>query len=165
MRRMLVLSLSLLAVWLLPGAAGAGDDGVYAPPKGSPLRAHLLDTARPAFERDVGAPVEFVVRTLNVWGGWAFGNVKLQRPGGVPINWRRTKFAADLAQGMLETESHFFLLRETEAGWQLVEHVIGPTDVAWDWWREQHNLPYALFGVSAEELGAPAPRTRPRPGG
>lgn len=142
-----------------------GADIIHTPPKGSPLRALLLDTARPAFEREVGAPVEFVVRTLNVMDGWAFGNVKLQRPGGVPIDWRRTKFADDLAHGMLEAESNFFLLQDTGRGWRLVEYVIGPTDVAWDWWRQQHDLPYELFGHTAEDFGAPPPSTRPRSGG
>ena len=22
---------------------------------------------------------------------------------------------------------------------------VGPTDVAWDWWRQQHSLPQELF--------------------
>lgn len=166
MRFLLSFSLCILAAaCLAPGAASAGDDAVHAPPKGSALRVRLLDAARPAFERDVGAPVEFVVKTLNVWGGWAFGDVKLQRPGGVPIDWRQTKFADDLAQGMLETESNFFLLQDAGKGWTLIDYAIGPTDVAWDWWRQQHNLPYELFGARAEDFGAPAPQSRPRPGG
>jgi hypothetical protein len=150
MRVVLYLALAILLPALAAVPAAAGE--IYAPPKGSPLRARLLDAAS-----EVGAPVEFVVRTLNVMDGWAFGNVKLQRPGGVPIDWRRTKFADDLAHGMLETESNFFLLQQTQDDWTLVEVAIGPTDVAWDWWREQRKLPYELFGVTAEDLGAASP--------
>jgi hypothetical protein len=164
MRLVLSLSLVLLtASWLAAGPAAA-QGTIVAPPKGSPLRATLLDAARPTFEQEVGAPVEFVVHTLNVMDGWAFGSVKLQRPGGVPIDWRRTKFADDVAQGVFEADISFFLLRNPGDGWRLAEYAIGPTDVAWDWWRQQHNLPYELFGYTAEDLGAAAPTTKPRAG-
>lgn len=155
--------LSLLLCVLAPVAAAAGEE-LYTPPKGSALRASLLDAARPAFEQEVGAPVEFVVKTLNVMGGWAYGDVKLQRPGGVPIDWRKTKFAEDFAQGMLETESNLFLLQDAGDGWKLVEYVIGPTDVAWDWWRQERNLPAELFGASPDDFPPPAPSARPRSG-
>jgi len=54
MRLALSLSLALLMSFLTIAPAAAGD--VHAPPKGSPLRASLLDAARPAFEQEVGAP-------------------------------------------------------------------------------------------------------------
>lgn len=44
-------------------------------------------------------PIEFSVKRLNVAGDWAFGEVRLQRPGGKQINWRKTKYAADISQG------------------------------------------------------------------
>jgi hypothetical protein len=154
-------SLCLLICWLLAGPAAAGE--IYAPPKGSPLRATLLDAARPAFEAQVRAPVEFVVQTLNVMDGWAFGSVKPQRPGGVPIDWSRTKFAEDVAQGMFETDISFFLLRDDGSGWKLVEYALGPTDVAWDWWRQQNKLPYELFGHTPEDFGV-TPSPRPQQG-
>lgn len=165
MRCLLILSLGVLAAALAPRAAEAGDLAMHTPAKGSPLRARLLDTARPAFEQQVGAPVEFVVKTLNVMAGWAYGDVLLQRPGGVPIDWRRTRFAEDFAQGMLETGSNMFLLRDSGNGWTLVDYAVGPTDVAWDWWRQQNDLPYELFGADAEDFGVPPPQARPRPGG
>lgn len=156
-------SLGLLALVLAIMQAAARDAAVRVPPKGSPLRALLLDTARPAFEKEVGPPVEFVVKTLNVWEEWAFGDVRLQRPGGKPIDWRRTKFAEDIAQGVFETGSNFFLLQRTGDGWMLAELAIGPTDVAWDWWRQQRKLPYELFGVRAEDFDG-SQSARPRSG-
>jgi hypothetical protein len=165
MRILICLSLCLFCV--LGGARlapVAAQDVVMEPPKGSPLRKQLLDTARPAFEREIGGPIEFVITTLNVWGPWAYGDVKLQRPGGAPIDWRRTKFAEDYAQGMLETEHNLFLLWQGGAGWALMDFVIGPTDVAWDWWRQQHKLPAELFGASSADfppVGTP-PTNAPR---
>lgn len=155
-----LISYTLIAC-LAAGALHAAD--IESPPKGSPLRASLLDAARPTFEQEVGAPVEFVVNTLNVMDGWAYGDVKLQRPGGVPIDWSRTKFAEDVAQGMIETGHNLFLLQQGEGGWALVEYAVGPTDVAWDWWRQQRKLPAELFGASPEDFPAP-PSPRPQPG-
>jgi hypothetical protein len=163
MRLALSLSLAILMPVLTAALAVAGD--VHAPPKGSPLRANLLDAARPTFEQEVGAPVEFVVNTLNAMPGWAYGDVKLQRPGGVPIDWSRTKFADDYNQGMLETGHNMFLLQQVGDGWTVVDCVVGPTDVAWDWWRQQRNLPYELFGASPEDFGDAPPSARPRSGG
>lgn len=164
MRFLLSLILCLLSTALMTPDPVAAQAGIASPPKGSPLRAGLLDTVRPAFEREIGAPVEFVVHTLNVMDGWAFGSVRPQRPGGIAIDWRKTKFAEDVAQGMFETDISFFLLRNDGNGWQLAEIAIGPTDVAWDWWRQQHNLPYELFGHTAEDFGEPPASTRPSSG-
>jgi len=143
--------------------APAGD--IVHPEKGSPLRAAVLDAARPIFESETGGSVEFVINTLNVMDDWAYGDVKLQRPGGAPIDWSLTKFADDNAQGMLETEHNLFLLKRTQGGWSLAEYAVGPTDVAWDWWRQQRNLPAELFGGEPQGDPPPGDNARPRPGG
>ncbi|WP_072397063.1 hypothetical protein [Hyphomicrobium sp. CS1GBMeth3] len=146
MRFVLSLLLLLVAAPLGPSALSAGTPAIESPAKGTDLRKQLLDAARAVFERELGAPVEFVVTTLNVIDGW--GNVKPQRPGGAPIDWRRTKFADAFKDGIFEAEISLFLLQKTTDGWQLVEYAIGPTDVAWLPWREQRTLPYELFGAS-----------------
>lgn len=144
MRIALILALAFLQLGLAPGEpVSAGD--VVQPPKGSPLRTSILDAVRPTFAGQVGGPVEFVVTTLNVWGQWAYGDVKLQRPGGGAIDWSRTKFAEDYAQGMFDPAHNLFLLKQAGEGWGLVEYAIGPTDVAWDYWRQQYNIPIEVF--------------------
>jgi hypothetical protein len=115
------------------------------PQRGSALRAELLDTVRPRFEQETGGPVEFVVRHLNVIGEWAYGEVEAQRPGGKDIDWSRTGYAEDFAAGMFDPAASDFLLRQGPSGWTIVEFAIGPTDVVWDSWRLDHNLPLALF--------------------
>lgn len=121
----------------------AGD--VYLVERGDPLRARLLNTARPVMRQQVGGNIEFVVRRLAVMDGWAFGHVKMQRPGGGRINWRRTQFAEALAEGMFEPGSTFFLLRRSNRGWVVHDFAIGPTDVTWDGWRQEYDLPIHLF--------------------
>jgi hypothetical protein len=118
---------------------------VIQPPPGSALRAHLLDVARPTFQGETGGPIEFVVRQLNVMNDWAFGDVVLQRPGGGRIDWRSTKFAETYKAGSFDPGSSYFLLHNVDGTWALVEYAVGPTDVAWDWWRKHHKLPEALF--------------------
>lgn len=136
----------LLAIVLWACCAPAQAQDITQPPRGSPLRAELMDAARPTFEREIGGPIEFVVQRLNVWGEWAYGQVAPQRPGGRAIDWRRTKYAADFESGAFQTSISLFLLRRSETGrWMMVEYAIGPTDVAWDDWRQQLNLPRALF--------------------
>jgi hypothetical protein len=126
--------------------AHAHAQDIVPVPRGSPLRAELLNAARPTFQREIGGDIEFVVRRLNTFGEWAYGEVTPQRSGGQPIDWRRTKFAEDDKAGAFEASISLFLLRRSDRGtWLLVEYAIGPTDIAWDSWREQLKLPRELF--------------------
>lgn len=115
------------------------------PRRGSALRATLLNAARPVFEEESGGAIEFVVGRLNVYGDWAFGEVRLQRPGGVPIDWRRTRYAEGYRAGMFDPAGSFFLLHRSGGSWNLMEHATGPTDVTWDGWRRDYGLPLAMF--------------------
>lgn len=133
----------LIAIMIWASAAFASD--VVQPPRGDPLRTTLLDTVRPVFEMETGGSIEFVVKRLAVQGDWSFGHVVLQRPGGKPINWNKTKFAADLREGFFDPASSFFLLQKSEKGWRVYDHAIGPTDVAWDGWRQELGLSMDLF--------------------
>lgn len=163
MRLAIVVSICLLALAPGLGLAPAFAGDIHQPPKGSELRTSILDAARPTFATEIGGPIEFVVTKLNVMDQWAYGDVKLQRPGGAPIDWSATKFAEDYAQGMFDPEHNLFLLAEGGDGWSLVEYAIGPTDVAWDWWRQQHKLPAELFGASSADF-PPVASPRPRSG-
>lgn len=138
---------SLLAalVLLFVAHTGVRAQAVTHPAPGTELRKELLDAVRPVFEGETWGPVEFVVRQLNVWDDWAFGDVQLQRPGGKPIDWSRTKYAEDVRHGMFEPAGSFFLLRRMGSQWAIVRFVAGPTDVAWDGWRQDLQLPSELF--------------------
>lgn len=118
---------------------------IMQPMRGSTLRAELLDAARPIFEDESGGPVEFVVKRLNVLGDWAFGEVRLQRPGGEPIAWENTRYAEAYEAGMFDPASSFFLLQRIDIDWVVQEFATGPTDVTWDGWRQAYSLPLALF--------------------
>ena len=53
--------------------------------------------------------------------------------------------ALPYADGAFEPQHTLFLLHDTGQGWSLAEFAVGPTDIAWDWWRQQHGLPQTLF--------------------
>ena len=74
----------LLALCLGLGLPAHGDP--VEPPRGSALRAELLDTIRRDVEPRFGGPVEFVVGTLLVQDRRAIANLTAQRPGGAPID-------------------------------------------------------------------------------
>lgn len=110
----------------------ASAEPVDVPP-GSALRGELLDTLRPLVEYDLGAPVEFVVTSLQVDGDRAFARLAAQRPMGMPIDMETTPMV--LRDGLpLDTidgpriEAFF---HQSPARWEVVEFVIGATDVWW----------------------------------
>jgi hypothetical protein len=125
-------------------AAAAPAAAQMTPPRGSPLRAALMDTLRPTVMAEIGGPIEFVVTDLRVMQQWAYAYVRPQRPGGSPIDWNRTKYRQDMALGTM-SDGVMALLYHNGARWQIVEYVIGPSDVAWDGWRQERRLPRRLF--------------------
>jgi hypothetical protein len=137
MRRALLLALVFCA-------AAASAVAQVTPPRGSPLRAQLMDTLRPTVMAEIGGPIDFVVTDLRVMGSWAYAYVRPQRPDGTPIDWNRTKYRQDMAQGTM-SDGVMALLRHDGAHWQIVEYVIGPSDVTWDGWRQERGLPRQLF--------------------
>jgi hypothetical protein len=134
---------TLLATLAAVAAAGAAH-AQTTPPRGSPLRAQLLDAIRPEHEKEIGGKIEFQVLAMRVMEPWAYLHVRPTRPGGKAIDWTRTKFAEDMKEGMMSHES-MALLKQDGARWTVAEIAIGPSDVAWDGWRQERNLPKKLF--------------------
>jgi hypothetical protein len=134
-----------LAVAFLSLAVGSAEAQIVAAERGSTLRGEILDAIRPTFAAETNGAVEFVVRRINVLGDWAYGEVALQRPGGGAIDWGKTKYAEDSVQGMFDPAQSIFLLHRAANGWEVSEFATGPTDIAWDSWRTDHQLPRELF--------------------
>lgn len=123
-----------MALIIAAGAAQAG--GWDSPPRGSALRADLMDALRPQVERSLGAPVEFVVRDLRVKGGRAFAMLMAQRPGGGEIDLARTPM---VAQGEFDPElagegAHIevFWIKSGRV-WVAEEWAVGTTDLWYAW--------------------------------
>jgi hypothetical protein len=135
---------TLLAAGLATIAVSPAIADSFTPPPGSVERRALLDAIRPSMEAKIGPPVVFVVHVIQVWGDWAYVQAVPQRPGGVPIDWSRTKFKDDFAKDFM-TDIVMCLLRRNGAQWTVTEFVLGPTDVFWESWIGKYRLPRTLF--------------------
>lgn len=126
----------------LPSSPAARDIAA-----GDPLRKILLDTLRPVAEQDLGQPVIFVVDSLRVQGRWAFATVHPRTPAGWAIDFRLTRHATRMEEGMLGGDAIYALMRQTGARWVVRDYVIGPTDVAYAAWPDQFGAPAQLMGL------------------
>ncbi|MCB1533911.1 MAG: hypothetical protein KDJ44_04085, partial [Rhodoblastus sp.] len=78
-----IAGLAATALW-----ANLSSTFAYEPPRGSPVRAAIMDSIRIPVERELGPPVLLTVTALNVQGVWAFASVKAMRPDG-KLDWSR----------------------------------------------------------------------------
>jgi hypothetical protein len=116
----------------------------YTPARGTAERSALMDAARGPIQRELGQPVIFVVSRLRSDGNWAYLAATPVQPDGTPLDWSRTPLADEWAADMM-SDLVLVVMRRGAEGWQTVEYVIGPTDVAWVNWRERYGWPRALF--------------------
>lgn len=113
---------------------------------GDPMRRPLLDALRPAIARDLGQPVQFVVAHLRVDGDWAFFMGSVQKPDGGAIDFARTRYREALEEGFFDGPGAMALLqRSRDGGWRVVEFAVGPTDVPFEGWAQEHGAPAHLL--------------------
>ena len=115
------------------------------PAKGSAERAAIMDTLRPAVEAEMRGPVEFVVTTIRVTPNWAFVQVEPQRPGGGVIDPEETGFAGE--SDMMDGLTVYGLMGFQAGRWNLIDHMVGPTDVGYADWQQRYGVPAALLGL------------------
>ncbi|QCO68288.1 hypothetical protein E5843_11880 [Luteimonas yindakuii] len=112
------------------------DDAAYAALAAAaiaPVRAAADDRVRVRIER------------MDTLGTWAFVQGRLEAPDGSRPDYAGTTFAERAAQGGM-SDLHVALLRHKGDAWVLVDHAIGPADVAWLTWPTKHAAPRQLFG-------------------
>ncbi len=107
-------------------------------------RAAILDAARQPAASALAKPVRFKVERLNVSADWAFLLAEMQGENGRPIDYAGTSLADAARHGAVSRSFAALLRREGEA-WTVVDHAVGPTDVAWADWPKRHDAPPALF--------------------
>ena len=121
----------ILALLLVASPAFAWTE----PPRGTQLRADLIDAIRPHIEWALGAPVEFVVWDLRVAGDVAFASLWAQRPGGGAIDLATTPAARrdEIDPYVGDGPTVQALLQRSGRTWVAVHYAISPTDVWWAW--------------------------------
>ncbi len=105
----------------------------------------MLEALRPAVEAEMRGPVEFVVTTIRVSPNWAFVQVDPQRPGGDPIDPEETGFAGET--DMMDGLTVYALLTFQSGRWNLIDHLVGPTDVGYADWQQRYGVPPAVIGM------------------
>lgn len=145
MRARPILRPALLLAAILAVTAPAAAQRVRTPERGSPERTAILDGLRQAVEREIGVSLRFEVRDLRVLNGWAFADVRPLDPrGGGRYDYAGTPLEEEWREGLMD-DGIYALLRLRNGRWRAVEVVIGPTDVSWEEWDDQHGAPSRLF--------------------
>ncbi|MEO1470933.1 MAG: hypothetical protein AAFV86_17955 [Pseudomonadota bacterium] len=131
MRPMPALAPTVLTATLF-AAAAAPAAAWDVPPRGSETRGALMDAIRPFAERDLGAPVQFIVETLRIEGRVGFATLRPVRPGGGPIAWAATPLAARGADPDAYNGSTVHVLYQRSGGdWMVADWSLGAGDVWW----------------------------------
>lgn len=104
----------------------------------------------PALSEDIGAPVSLSVQVSTMDGDWGWIVAQPWTTDGTQIDWSQTRYAERAREGVLDGNgTTYALLRRENGQWRVVEHAVGPTDVAWAGWAEEHGAPAALFQMPA----------------
>ena len=120
-----------------PVSLQAGDDGYDV----------LLDAATGPLRDKAGGDVRVEVERLDTLGRWAFLQGAMHDREGGRARWTGTEYAERAAQGGMSNVYVALLHRDSEdAPWVVLDHAIGPGDVAWLTWPDEHAAPRALFG-------------------
>ncbi len=115
----------------------------HTPRPGSAERAAIMDAIRPTCERDLKQPVIFKVTLLNVGGDWAAARVMPIKPNGNEIDFSKTHYREDDAEGAFDSVGEA-LLRRRNGAWSLVKWRFGGTDTELSMWLEEFGLPASL---------------------
>jgi len=128
---------------ITPAPAARGG-AYYTPARNTAERKAVMDAAREPMLRELGQKVIFLVKTLRTDGQWCFLMAEPLQPNGNKLDWYSTPYANDWAKDAM-SDLIMVLMRRQGSGWQVVDYVIGPTDVHWYNWIDGYGLPERLF--------------------
>lgn len=117
----------------------------------------VLAAATRPLRESLDGRVQLEVERMDRIGDWAFVLGTMRAPGGGRPDLSGTRFAEASVQGGMSDLYVVLLKREPEAPnagrdddaggtWTVLDHAIGPGDVAWLEWPAEHAAPRALFG-------------------
>jgi len=149
MRAVFVALASSVAACSEPAAPPSAPAASEAPDPAT-ARADVLAASAPIVSATIGLPVSLSPTTVNIQDDWAWVVAQPQTPEGGTIDWSATTFAEDAELGVLDGGGTTYVLLKRENGaWRVLDHVVGPTDVAWINWPTQYGAPAELMGLPA----------------
>ena len=125
----LVNRIALVAAGVGLLAASVQAQSAYEPERGSKERTQILDAVRIPAVETFGAPVEFVVHDLTVFGDRAYALLVAQRPGGKEIDMASTPDARKYGYDPEREPSTYSLLERKRNQWTVAAFVVSATDV------------------------------------
>jgi hypothetical protein len=134
---------SLILAGSLPLAALAA--GVQADAATTPEGRVAVQAAQAVAAKALNQAVVVVPETVKLAGTWAFVVGQMQTPQGKPVDYTGTRWAAAAKEGGVSRLVVVLLRRTQDGGWRTVDHLVGPTDVAWSDWATKHGAPAELF--------------------
>ncbi|WP_216206276.1 hypothetical protein [Amycolatopsis aidingensis] len=118
-----------------------------------PVREAVLQAATAPLGAAFGDRVRVEVVQLNRIGPWVFLQGRMRGADGGRPSYAGTGYEARQADGAMSDVYAALLRKADNAGadhdarsWRLSDHAIGPTDVTWLTWPDEHEAPPALFG-------------------
>lgn len=145
----LALSVAACSEPAAPPSAPSAPAASEAPDPAT-ARADVLAASAPIVSATIGLPVSLSPTTVNIQDDWAWVVAQPQTPEGGAIDWSATTFAEDAELGVLDGGGTTYVLLKRENGaWRVLDHVVGPTDVAWINWPTQYGAPAELMGLPA----------------
>lgn len=134
---------ALLAVTAMATVSAVAPIGEAKMLDGETERA-VLKTTGAEVTRALGRPAQLVPERFATGDNWAFVRGRLTERGGGRLSYAGTPFA-EAAAGGFKSDAFAALLRRQGANWRVVELAVGPTDVAWATWGQDHRAPAVLF--------------------
>ena len=116
---------------------------VHTPPPGSAERKAIARTLHAPCERDLQQPVILKFDQLRVVRDWAMARVQPFQPNQKSIDYRKTKYKEQIAEGMFDEAGEALLKREN-GRWTVLEWSFGNTDTEMFEWIKEHGAPKAL---------------------
>ena len=139
--RKLNISMVLLALLICQALA---QNQASTPGRGTPERQAIIDALRLPVQKQLKKKVIFKVDHLKVQNGWAFMKGVPQEPDGGAVDYRDTVYQTAIDAGAFD-DGIVALLRKRKGRWQVVQYVIGATDVPYVEWDKEYHAPPEIF--------------------
>ena len=141
--------LLLPTLFVIVAAAAASAQGTRTPAPGSAERKTIADALRAPVEKELGQKVVFKIDHLKASGDWAFLRGVPRRPDGAALDYAGTPYQTAVEEGAFD-DGIVALLRKRKGRWQVVQFVIGATDVPYVDWDKKYRAPSAIFGLDEQ---------------
>lgn len=134
-------SIALIALFLCQAFAQSQS---YTPERGTPERQAITDALRLPVQKQLKTKVIFKIDHLKVQHGWAFMKGMPQQPNGNAVDYHGTPYQSAIDAGAFD-DGIVALLRKRGGKWQVVQYVIGATDVPYVEWDQKYHAPSEIF--------------------